>query len=165
MLSFFPGSTRSPQFMNDEMQNHTVRVGSEATFSCTVEHLNTYKVAWLHSEKGTLAVYPTVISHNNRISVRHDNRHAYYLHLRDIQESDAGKYICQLNTDPAISVRGSLNVVGKKIFFISTYMFCDMIMIVGMLNFYRSTEVAGEGGPDLAPQKFLSSQKFRHLMG
>ena len=27
------------------------------------------------------------------------------------------------------------------------------------------TEVAGEGGPDLAPQKFLSSQKFRHLMG
>ena len=28
----------------------------------------------------------------------------------------------------------------------------------------RLTEVAGEGGPDLAPQKFLSSQKFRYLM-
>ena len=27
------------------------------------------------------------------------------------------------------------------------------------------TEVAGEGGTDCAPQKFLSSQKFRHLMG
>ena len=27
------------------------------------------------------------------------------------------------------------------------------------------TEVAAEGGPDLAPQKFLLSQKFRHLMG
>ena len=26
------------------------------------------------------------------------------------------------------------------------------------------TEVAGEGGPDSAPQKFLLSQKFRHLM-
>ena len=26
------------------------------------------------------------------------------------------------------------------------------------------TEVAGEGGPDLAPQKFLLSQKFSHLM-
>ena len=26
------------------------------------------------------------------------------------------------------------------------------------------TEVAGEGGPHLAPQKFLLSQKFRHLM-
>ena len=31
--------------------------------------------------------------------------------------------------------------------------------------FLHLTEVAGEGGPDLAPQKFLSSQKFRHLMG
>ena len=30
---------------------------------------------------------------------------------------------------------------------------------------FSLTEVAGEGGPDLAPQKFLSSQKFRHLMG
>ena len=26
------------------------------------------------------------------------------------------------------------------------------------------TEVAGEGGPNLAPQNFLLSQKFRHLM-
>ena len=27
------------------------------------------------------------------------------------------------------------------------------------------TEVAGEGGTNCPPQKFLSSQKFRHLMG
>ncbi len=53
-------------------------------------------MAWLHSEKGTLAVYPNVITQNDRISLKHDNRHAYYLHLRDIQESDAGKYICQV---------------------------------------------------------------------
>ena len=33
------------------------------------------------------------------------------------------------------------------------------------VNLPSLTEVAGEGGPDLAPQKFLSSQKFRHLMG
>ena len=70
-------------------------------------------MAWLHSEKGTLAVYPNVITQNDRISLKHDNRHAYYLHLRDIQESDAGKYICQVNTDPALSIGGSLNVVGK----------------------------------------------------
>ena len=113
-IHFFADSGHSPVFMNTEMKNHTVRVGSEATFACIVEHLGTYKVAWLHSEKGTLAVYPSVITQNDRISVRHDNRYAYSLHLRDIQESDAGKYICQLNTDPAISIRGSLNVVGKE---------------------------------------------------
>ena len=31
-------------------------------------------------------------------------------------------------------------------------------------NLLCLTEVAGEGGPHLAPQKFLLSQKFRHLM-
>ena len=76
-------------------------------------HYFLFQVAWLHSEKGTLAVYPNVITQNDRISLKHDNRYAYYLHLRDIQESDAGKYICQLNTDPAISIGGGLNVVGK----------------------------------------------------
>ena len=30
---------------------------------------------------------------------------------------------------------------------------------------FKLTEVAGEGGPDLAPQKFLLSQKFGPLMG
>ena len=61
-------------------------------------------MAWLHSEKGTLAVYPNVITQNDRISLKHDNRHAYYLHLRDIQESDAGKYICQVEW----AIKGSL---------------------------------------------------------
>ena len=33
------------------------------------------------------------------------------------------------------------------------------------VNLITLTEVAGEGGTDCPPQKFLSSQKFRHLMG
>ena len=40
------------------------------------------------------------------------------------------------------------------------------IKIIHGLKHYNKilTEVAGEGGPDLAPQKFLLSQQFRHLM-
>ena len=40
-------------------------------------------------------------------------------------------------------------------------MSCIMQLIVVTGNL---TEVAGEGGPDLAPQKFLLSQQFRYLM-
>lgn len=40
----FADSTRVPRFKFAEMQNHTVRVGSEATFACIVEQLGTYKV-------------------------------------------------------------------------------------------------------------------------
>jgi hypothetical protein len=85
-----------------------------AQFSCTVENLGPhYKVAWLHSEKGTLAVYPVVITQNERVSVSHDNRETYYLRIEDIQEADEGKYICQINTGPAISIGGALSVVGE----------------------------------------------------
>ena len=46
-------------------------------------------------------------------------------------------------------------IVIKSLIFLKLYLFLVFFL----------TEVAGEGGPDLAPQKFLSSQKFRHLMG
>ena len=40
----FADSSRVPRFKFVEMQNHTVRVGSEATFACIVEYLGGYKV-------------------------------------------------------------------------------------------------------------------------
>ena len=35
------------------------------------------------------------------------------LHINNIQESDRGWYMCQVNTDPMRSERGFLEVVGK----------------------------------------------------
>ena len=35
------------------------------------------------------------------------------LHINNIQESDRGWYMCQINTDPMVSERGFLEVVGK----------------------------------------------------
>ena len=43
------------------------------------------QVAWLHSEKGTLAVHPSVITQNDRVSVSHDSRETYNLRIADIQ--------------------------------------------------------------------------------
>ena len=72
------------------------------------------KVAWLHADKGTLAVHPVVITQNERLSVRTDSRNTYILTIKDIRESDAGKYICQINTGPPqISISGHINVVGN----------------------------------------------------
>ena len=73
-----------------------------------------FKVAWLHADKGTLAVHPVVITQNERLSVRTDSRNTYILTIKDIRESDAGKYICQINTGPPqISISGHINVVGN----------------------------------------------------
>ncbi|CAB4056030.1 HNT [Lepeophtheirus salmonis] len=102
---------KTPVLIGDALQNFTARVGNDVTFGCSVKHLGSYRVAWLHSVKGTLAVHPHVITHNNRISVSHDNRETYFLQLKNVKESDAGNYICQLNTGPPISIRGALHVV------------------------------------------------------
>ena len=55
------------------------------------------------------------------------------------------------------------DTMGKYVFlsYISTLNQSDSTYIGICLSL---TEVAGEGGPHLAPQKFLLSQKFRHLM-
>lgn len=136
-----------PRFSHSHLDNHTTRVGNEVQFSCTVENLGDFKqvsinlnscvclsvkllsfihrVAWLHSEKGTLAVYPAVITHNDRISVSYDNRATYHLRLQSVRESDAGKYICQINTGPFISISGTLSVVGRLYFQLP--FFCDIL--------------------------------------
>ena len=82
--------------------NHASRVGSDVTFTCQVENISNYKVtricrrlsyfhghcvnghskvlisttqvAWLHSEKGIIAVFPDMVAHNDRISSTYDNR-------------------------------------------------------------------------------------------
>ena len=44
------------------------------------------------------------------------------------------------------------------------YVCTSILCVIKQFSQITLTEVAGEGGPDLAPQKFLLSQKFRHLM-
>jgi len=99
-----------PHFLK-ALSNYTVRVGSDVTFTCQVENISNYKVAWLHSEKGIIAVFPDMVAHNDRISSTYDKRDSWFLIIRGVQESDAGKYICQLNTENPISISGSLSVV------------------------------------------------------
>eukprot|EP00090_Calanus_glacialis_P020997 TRINITY_DN32420_c0_g1_i2.p1 TRINITY_DN32420_c0_g1~~TRINITY_DN32420_c0_g1_i2.p1 ORF type:complete len:539 (-),score=85.14 TRINITY_DN32420_c0_g1_i2:272-1888(-) len=99
-----------PHFLK-KLSNYTVRVGSDVTFTCQVENISNYKVAWLHSEKGIIAVFPDMVAHNDRISSTYDKRDSWFLIIRGVQESDAGKYICQLNTENPISISGSLSVV------------------------------------------------------
>ena len=102
---------RKPFFGNKHLANRTVRVGSDVQFSCTVNNLGSHQVAWLHAEKGTIAVHPAVITKNSRVSVNFDNRATFSLKLSNVQEADAGKYICQINTKPMKSISGSLTVV------------------------------------------------------
>jgi hypothetical protein len=71
-------------------------------------------VAWLRVDTQTiLTIASHVITKNHRIGVTHSDHRTWYLHIRDMRESDRGWYMCQINTDPMKSQVGYLEVVGK----------------------------------------------------
>ncbi|XP_076311566.1 lachesin-like isoform X2 [Tachypleus tridentatus] len=102
---------KTPQFA-DSVPNVTVPVGREACLVCTVDNLGNYKVAWIKLDTQTLLTIDTkVITRDNRIRSTNNNFRQWYLHIRDVQEDDRGYYMCQINTEPMISVRGFLDVL------------------------------------------------------
>ncbi|EFN73559.1 hypothetical protein EAG_11371 [Camponotus floridanus] len=72
-------------------------------------------VAWLRVDTQTiLTIASHVITKNHRIAVSHSDHRTWFLHIREVRESDRGWYMCQINTDPMKSQIGYLEV--KKMF-------------------------------------------------
>ncbi|XP_074114441.1 lachesin [Cotesia typhae] len=94
------------------LNNLTISVGREAIFTCIVENLGPYKVAWLRVDTQTiLTIASHVITKNHRIAVTHIGHRTWSLHIRETRETDRGWYMCQVNTDPMSSNTGFLEVV------------------------------------------------------
>ena len=58
-----------------------------------------------------LTIHHNIITRNQRISLSHHDHKMWRLHINNVQESDRGWYMCQVNTDPMRSERGFLEVV------------------------------------------------------
>ncbi|CAG0897645.1 unnamed protein product [Darwinula stevensoni] len=101
-----------PEFDLDfPVKNQTVVKGRDAKFTCVVNQLGGFRVAWIRSDnKAIQAIHNHVITHNSRISVSHEGSKVWHLHIHDVQEIDRGPYMCQINTDPMKSMVGYLNV-------------------------------------------------------
>lgn len=94
-----------------------------------IPHKIGFQVAWLRVDTQTiLTIHSHVITKNHRIAVTHSEHRTWYLHIRDVRETDRGWYMCQINTDPMKSQVGYLNVVGKFYSF-WFYDFRDFILL------------------------------------
>ena len=58
-----------------------------------------------------LTIGKHVITRIPRFNVIHDSHHTWTLQIKDVQAEDKGYYMCQVNTDPMISMTGHLDVV------------------------------------------------------
>ncbi|XP_039287875.1 lachesin [Nilaparvata lugens] len=99
-----------PQFTRP-IGNLTAAVGREAVLACTVDHLGNHRVGWLRAEDQTvLSLHTSMVSHNPRITLTHDNYQSWQLHIRQVKESDKGCYMCQVNTKVMKKQIGCLDV-------------------------------------------------------
>ncbi|XP_012270472.1 neurotrimin-like [Orussus abietinus] len=102
---------QNPKF-KEPIVNVTASVGREAILACVVQDLSAYKVAWLRVDTQTiLTIAKHVITKNHRIGVTNSDDRTWFLHIREVKESDRGWYMCQINTDPMKSQNGYLDVV------------------------------------------------------
>jgi len=70
------------------------------------------QVAWLRVESKTiLTIHHHIITRNYRIGLSHSDDKHWNLHISDVQESDRGGYMCQINTVPMKFQVGYLDVV------------------------------------------------------
>ncbi|XP_065206263.1 lachesin-like [Planococcus citri] len=93
------------------LENLTATQGRDVQFTCVVNHLGDYRVAWIKSDsKAILAIHNRLVAHNSRLSVTHNGHNTWKLHILNIQKNDSGSYMCQINTDPMRWQLGYLNV-------------------------------------------------------
>ncbi|XP_042878938.1 lachesin-like isoform X1 [Penaeus japonicus] len=105
------GEDSLPKFI-EKVPNITVTVGRDTLLPCTVEKLQGFKVAWVQVDTQTiLTIHKQVITRNPRIALLHNDHRTWHLELRNVQESDRGWYMCQVNTDPMVYQQGYVDVV------------------------------------------------------
>ena len=85
------------------------------TFFVLLGYYDHTQVAWIHYDRSAiLTVQNNVITRNPRIGVSHDGHSVWNLHIRDVERSDEGQYMCQINTDPMRHRSGYFEVVGNE---------------------------------------------------
>ena len=81
------------------------------------QHLDTklrHQVAWVRVDTQTvLTMSEHVITKNHRIRVSEPDSNVWRLEISDIRRTDAGHYMCQINTDPMQSQLAYLDVMGE----------------------------------------------------
>ncbi|XP_037822181.1 LOW QUALITY PROTEIN: lachesin [Lucilia sericata] len=74
-------------------------IGGTVEFDCSVQYAKEYSVIWTKTDGDSvfLSTGSTLVIKDSRFSLRYDpNSSTYKLQIKDIQETDAGTYTCQV---------------------------------------------------------------------
>lgn len=91
--------------------NVTVIAGKTAILPCSVEYLGAHKVVWTDRYSTLLTYDIGRIIDDDRIGVERPFTNDWNLLIHDVKYSDAGKYVCQINTKPVKTKTVMLHVL------------------------------------------------------
>lgn len=95
------------------------------------------QVAWVRvSTQTILSIHHRMVTENARITLSYNDHRTWFLHIRNVQETDRGWYMCQINTEPMTSQKGYLQVVGM--IFKNCLNLHSIIIIIQAIMFYFS---------------------------
>lgn len=90
-----------PPRFSEPLNNITVKAGRDAILHCVVDNLQRFKVAWVRVDTHSiLTIHNRVITRNYRIGLSQADGRNWVLRISNVQQSDRGWYMCQINTDP-----------------------------------------------------------------
>ena len=92
-------------------QSYEVLKGSSHVLECRVENLGKFVVLWRKGDR-ILSAGKLLVRKDGKVTVTEK----YELMLSDIEESDAGEYVCEVDVfGETKQVRHKLDVLGKKV--------------------------------------------------
>ncbi|XP_075979501.1 opioid-binding protein/cell adhesion molecule-like isoform X2 [Anticarsia gemmatalis] len=108
-----------PAFAAQQPTTVVAPLGHDATLDCTVRRLRDKSVSWVRSRDLQILSHAGVVfTADARVAARSaaagaDTRHS--LHIERLRASDAGRYECQVNTEPKMSLFFNLTVVDEPV--------------------------------------------------
>ncbi|XP_045110063.1 lachesin-like isoform X4 [Portunus trituberculatus] len=106
--------SRVPMFVAT-IPNVTVTEGRDASLPCIVKDIGDYQVTWMHlNRQMLLTIDQRTITLIPRFSVSRDDPTTWTLHIQDVEPTDTGYYVCQVNMIPVINQVGFVQVVGVQ---------------------------------------------------
>ncbi|KAK7065342.1 hypothetical protein SK128_020403, partial [Halocaridina rubra] len=94
-----------PYFDPSSPTSVSVQLGMHAFLSCTIRNINNNSISWIRSQDSRILTVDqhTIIS-DERIHAQYEKEiDTWTLQIKHVQEKDAGRYECQISTEPKMS--------------------------------------------------------------
>ncbi|XP_066255746.1 lachesin [Euwallacea similis] len=122
LMNYNANAQRSPT-ISYISQTQIKDIGGTVELSCSVQYTQDYSVIWMKLDHGNslpISTGSTLILHDSRFSLRYDpTSSTYVLQIKDMQETDAGTYACQILISPTNKVSAEVEVQVRRPPFIS----------------------------------------------